>query len=121
VIVTGILVGWAWSFVLVGVFGVWYFAKIRGIATGLQTTTERLTIGESYRAQAKGHSLWTLWASGFSSVVFVIAGIVILVLDPSKWLLAAATMGFFGVCVVAIGFMIATRLKKSDRIRGGSV
>ena len=111
VVLTGIIAGWAWAFMLLPVFGLWYYAKIRSLARELDTTTERLSVGESYRAQAQGHSLWMLWILEVSSVAFVVAGVVILVVS-GEWLVAAAAIGFFGACAVAIGFMILTRIRK---------
>jgi hypothetical protein len=115
VILTGILAGWAWAFVLLPVFGVWYFTRIRTLTKGLEATTEHMTVGESYRAQAQGHSLPMLWFLEVGSVAFVAAGVVILALDPRQWLIAIASIGFFGACAAAIGFMIADRGKKSNR------
>ena len=115
VILTGALAGWAWAVALLPVFGIWYFASVRAIAQPLQKTSERLTVGESYRAQARGHSLWMLWVGEIGSIGFVVAGIFILMVDPHDWLVGAASIGFFGINAIAIGFMLVTRLRESKQ------
>ena len=114
VILTGVLAGWMWAFVLLPVFGAWYFIRIQTITKGLEATTDRITVADSYRAQAQGHSLVMLWFLEICSVAFVIAGIFILTLDSDEWLIAVTSIGFFGACAAAIGFMIASRGKKSN-------
>ena len=60
-----------------------------------------------------------LWVLEISSIAFVIAGVVILVVDPDEWLVALASIGFFGMCTFVIGYMLATRFKESKRNTGG--
>ena len=110
VVVMGILVGWLYSFALLPVFSLWYWSRVRRLAQELEPATQRLTVGESYRAQARGHSLPMLWLLELGSVAFVVAGGVIFALDPAHGLLGAVTVAFFGACAVAIGFMIRARL-----------
>jgi hypothetical protein len=66
---------------------------------------------ESYRAQARGHNLWTLWLSEIGSLAFVTIGLVTLSVDPTAWLISIASIVFFGGCAVVIGLMIRSRMK----------
>jgi uncharacterized membrane protein YccC len=49
------------------------------------------------------------------SLIFVAAGILILVLDPADWLIALASTVFFGLCAAVIARMLILRSRQVPR------
>jgi len=94
--------------VLVGFYVVW----VRFLLRGLAPVEETLSLPESYTSQALAHSAVTLWALEISSLVFVIGGALLLAFDRQNWAAALGAMVFFGLCAVAIGFMIVQRKRR---------
>ncbi len=116
VVLVGLFVGWLFSFLLLPAFGLFYVLKVRVLTRHLGKSSERLTLRQSYRTQAASHSGWMLWLLEVASALFVIIGVVILIANPQDWLIGLASIVFFGLCAVAIGYMIRAKRASS----GGS-
>jgi len=82
---------------------------MRSLLRELQPSDERLSLQESMTAQARAYSATGLWLLEIIALVFVAAGVTILVFDPSRWLTALASIGFFGVCAVMFARMLFMR------------
>jgi hypothetical protein len=50
-----------------------------------------------------------LWALEIFSLLVVAAGVFILMIDPASWLLALASIAFFGLCALAFARMLMLR------------
>jgi hypothetical protein len=50
--------------------------------------------------QARTHGVVGLWLLLIAALVFVAAGIGMLIIEPHKWLVPLASTGFFGFCAV---------------------
>jgi hypothetical protein len=66
-------------------------------------------------SQGLAHSAGFLWAAVIGSLVFVAAGIFMLVFDPDEWLTAVATIVFFALCGASIGRMLVLRYRRAAR------
>ena len=106
VILVGIAVGWLYSFLTLVPLYVFYLLRIREFTQGLIKSGESLTLAESYRTQARSHSLVTLWVLQVCSVLFVTVGVLMLFVGTQGPLIPIACILFFGLCSIAIGFMI---------------
>jgi hypothetical protein len=93
---------------LIGFYVVWAQFLLRGLAP----VEETLSLRESYTSQALAHSAVTLWALEISSLVFVVGGVLLLVFDRQNRATALGATVFFGLCAVAIGFMIVQRKRR---------
>jgi hypothetical protein len=106
VLLTGITVGWLYSFALVPPLILWYWLRVNRLLASVSTTTEKLKIGEAYRSSARSHNLSTLWFLEVASLLFVVSGIFILFISPHNWFAGLMSVIFFGACALAIGYMI---------------
>jgi hypothetical protein len=75
----------------------------------LQPTEEKLTLSETGQA----HGTVELWLLELAALAFVGAGALILVLDPGNWPLAAASIGFFGLCAVMLSRMLLNKRREA--------
>jgi hypothetical protein len=95
---------------LLAPYAIWVRAECRQLARA----TEKLTYSESVAAQARAHSNVGLWTLELAAVLFVGAGLVILIVDPASWLLGLAAIVFFGIGAVMIARLLIIR----RRVRG---
>ena len=110
IIIIHMTVGFWLNLVLLPVYGIWYYFKAKKITKDLRKTEEKLKVSESYKNSAKSHNLSTLIILELFSLGFVVLGL--FVLQSGKELLVAyASIGFFGLCSIAIGFMIMAKIK----------
>jgi hypothetical protein len=86
-----------------------YVAWVRRLVRSLPPSGERLTREESMTTQARMHGAAALWSMLVISLVFVAAGIGMLIFEPHKWLVALASTAFFVVCAVVAVRMIVLR------------
>ncbi len=111
IVIIQVTVG-AWlNLVLLPVFIVWYCFTVKKLTKGLQKTEEKLRVSEAYKNSAKSHNLPTLIILEFTSLGFVGLGIWIL-LKGKNPLIAYAAIGLFGLCSVAIGYMIIAKIRQ---------
>jgi hypothetical protein len=90
-----------------------YVVWVQSRCRRLQRTKERLTLAESMAGQARLHSAVVLWLLEFATLVFVGIGALILILDPTKWPLAVASIGMFGFSAVVFARMLL--IKRGER------
>jgi hypothetical protein len=75
----------------------------------LSRANERLSLGESLAAQSRAQSTVILWLLELGSLAFVGGGVFIVLADHKKWLLAAATIVFFGACAASYAWMLVVK------------
>ena len=111
----GLFLGWP-RVLFLGPFsiGVYVFV-VRRQLHGLAKTREQLTLAETWREQAKGYNRAFLWAFEVVSLLFVAAGVLILVVDRANWFVALASIGFFGLCGMVFGLMIRLKGERQGR------
>jgi hypothetical protein len=95
-----ILVALSWIY-----YAVWTSFEVRK----LQRTDEKLTYGEGMTNMAVLMPGWLLWPCAILSLLFVVAGIVMLITEPSRWMVALGTIVFFGLCTVVDAVMLVRR------------
>jgi hypothetical protein len=90
---------------LIGFYLVWMRYALRR----LKKSDERLSLQESMTSRAQAHNVVILWLLEIFAVAFVAVGILMLVVDPGKRLLAITGIFFFGFCAAAIAWMLVLR------------
>jgi len=90
---------------LMGFYLVW----MRLLLPRLQPSNERLSLPESMSTQAHLHSAAGLWLLEIVSLVLAGGGVLSIIFDPSNWLLAVPSIGFFGVCAFVFAHMLRLR------------
>jgi hypothetical protein len=98
---------------LVILLSVFYFIWTRIIVRGLEPAAERLSWNESMTTQAVTHGPAVLWALEIVSLVFVAAGVFLLVVEPADWFIPLAATAFFGLCAIAFARMLILRGRAS--------
>ena len=73
---------------------------------GLQRTQERLTYREGITNLARLMPGWLLWVEAILTLVFVAAGILMLIIEPAKWMIALGGILFFGTGAVMFAAML---------------
>lgn len=111
IIGVGIIFGWAWPFLLLPVFGAWYYFGTKSLVSGCPHGEDKLTLKESYANSAASHNKFTLWLLFICSVLFVLAGIFMATIAKSsgQMILGLLTVAFFGACGAAIGYMLKVK------------
>jgi hypothetical protein len=88
---------------------VFYMIWTRYLLRGLQPSDERLSLQESMTFQARMHSTVGLWLLEVVALAFVGFGILMIVVDPGNWLIALASIVFFGFCATIFTRMLVLR------------
>jgi hypothetical protein len=94
---------------LLGLSLVFYAIWIPFEVRKLQRTDEKMTYGEGYTNIARLMPGWLLWSLTITSLLFVACGLIMLVVEPSQWLIALGVILFFGLCAAADAIMLARR------------
>lgn len=105
-----IAVGFWLNLVFLTVFEVWYYFMAKKITKDLSKTEEKMKFFESSANSAKSHKLPILILLELSSLGFVAAGIWLLQVGKSS-AIALASIVFFGLCAIDIGYMILIKIK----------
>ena len=105
------LLGTVASFVVVGLLIGFYSIWMLYLLRDLRPSDERLSLRESTTSQAKAHNLVVLWLLEIGALAFVVAGIVIFVVDPRNRLVAVASTLFFGLCAAHATRMLVLRYR----------
>ncbi len=108
ILMTMILKWWAIFLVLplyLGVYAIW----INKLTEGLEASTEKLSLNESSINSAQSHNLTALWVFEIFSILFVSAGLFIIITSPKDWFIGASSILFFGFCGYFIGRMIKNK------------
>ncbi len=90
---------------LVCVYLIWMWR----VLPRLQRSDEKLSLQESMTSQAQAHGAVVLWVLGIASIVFVVAGVAMLVFDPGNRITALACTAFFGLCAAKIARLLVLR------------
>lgn len=88
---------------------VFYMIWTRYLLRGLQPSDERLSLQDSMTSQARMHSAVSLWLLEIVALAFVGFGILMIVVDPGNWLIALASIVFFGFCATIFTRMLVLR------------
>jgi hypothetical protein len=86
-----------------------YLAWMWHLLRRLKTSGERMSLQESMTAQANASGAVVLWLLEIAALAFVGVGIFMLVVDPSQWPVALASIIFFGLCAAKIARMLVLR------------
>jgi len=89
---------------------VWTSFELRG----LQRTDERLRYREGITNLARLIPGWFLWAAEIGALMFVAAGIVMLIAEPGQWMIALSSTIFFGFCAVVYAIMLVLRRRTAS-------
>jgi hypothetical protein len=85
------LQGYVGCLVISALLIVFYMVWTRYLLRGLRPSDERLSLQDSMTTQG-------LWLREIGALAFVGFGILIIVFDPGNWLIALASIVFFGLC-----------------------
>ncbi len=110
IVTVQITVGFWLNAVLFPAFWVWYYFSVQKMNKNSPRTAEKLRLSESYKNSAKSHNLGILIILEVFAVGFVAAGVLIL-LKGGDQLVAMSSMGFFGLCGIAFGYMIYIKIR----------
>ena len=103
------LFGFVWGLVAAALLIAGYIGWTWYLLPDLQVSNENLSLNESMKSQALTHSGWVLWLLAICSLVFVIGGIAMIIIDPRNWLTGAGGIVFFGLSAAVFLRMIALR------------
>jgi hypothetical protein len=107
-LVVGIYWDWLYAFALVPIFFIWYYFTYSKLTKNLPVTNSRLTLRESFKNSANSHNIITLWAMFIVSLAFLLFFLVQLT-SKKPGLMEFAGALFFGICSIALGYMIKER------------
>ena len=105
-----LLIGLAVVAILLIPYFLWAHVKSRQ----MQVTQEKLTFKEHELNVTRVHNFLDLWLLELGAIGFVFAGIYILIIAPEKWLIASASILFFGLAAIAFGRMIFVKRKQRN-------
>jgi len=111
IICVGVIAGWGWSFLLVPIFGAWFYLGSKSLVSKYPYSEDKLTLKEGYTSSATGHNKVTLWLLFICSILFVLAGIFIAIAAKSsgQMILGLSSTIFFGASSIAIGYMLKVK------------
>lgn len=99
------------NLVFLPLYFVWYLVMLKRWTSGLDVSSEKMTVAEARRNSAKSHNRGTLIFFVIVSAIFVVLGL---------WMMTAGhfwqgvfVAGFFGACGVMIGLMLRDKSKAS--------
>ncbi len=112
IIIIHIVMGVWLKLVLLPVFCIWYYFIAKKITKDLQKTKKKkkLKVSESCKNSAKSHNLPTLIFLELISIGFVAIGVWMLQSGEDS-LIAYASILFFGLGSVALGYMVVAKIK----------
>jgi hypothetical protein len=102
----GVGIGWIFALPLLPLVFFWYYFTTARLLRGLPTTSTRLTLRESYTSSAKSHTAASLRFLLALSIAFVLAGLLVLLVKREEWIIGLASILFFGLCAIGIGYMM---------------
>jgi hypothetical protein len=91
------------------IFTAFYPVWASYLVRNLQPSQERLSLEESLISQARARSAIVLWTFEVIALVFVAFGILVLIVDPSNWLVALVPIVFSGLCAFVFARMLVLR------------
>jgi hypothetical protein len=97
---------------LVG-FIIGYMLWARARCRNLEQASEKLTYGEALKNETIHLSLGLLWFFEVLSILLILWGVVILIAEPSQWLLAVGLIVLFTVIAIVYARMIRTKKRQT--------
>jgi hypothetical protein len=97
------------SFASAAISLTFYLAWMWVLLPRLAPADERLSFKESMTSQARAHGPVVLWLLTIISLVFVAAGLLMLVAEPHGLVIALAVILFFGFCATLFIRMLVLR------------
>ncbi len=94
-----------------------YVFWVRVQCRGLARTAAKLTYTETILGQVRGQSALRLWALELGSLLFVSAGLLILVEDLAKWRVTLPAVAFFALCALMFGGMLLIKRRENGTKR----
>ena len=83
--------------------------QMRQLLRRPQPSDKTLALQSDITSVALGQNVIVLWLIEIGSLAFVAIGIFMLFVDPGKWLIAVASIGFFGLCAAFTMYMFVLR------------
>jgi hypothetical protein len=110
-----LLVSYLASFVISGLFIVFYAIWAGRLTRRMQPSEEGLSLNESMASQGRAHSAVSLWLLEIGSLALVGGGVFMFAVDPDNRLVASASIAFFGLGAVLFAFQLFQRRSKTLR------
>jgi len=111
--------GWGWGVILIfaalsiGPYLVWarysHNIQMRQLLRAGQPPDKTLPLQPDKVSLALSINPVVLWLLELGSLAFVAAGLFILVVDPGSWLIALASIVFFGLCAAFTVYLLVLR------------
>jgi len=103
----GAVFGWIISLALLPFIFAWYSFATGRLLRGLSISSTRLTLRENYANSARSHSLGALWFMLITSILFVLAGFMAILIKEDVWFLGLLSIVLtFGVSALTFAYMI---------------
>jgi hypothetical protein len=90
----------------------WYMLAVRRLTRGLPFARERLALRDNIRTHARRFNLSDLWTLEITFLLFVVAGLWLLIAKPENWLVGGVSVLFCAACAISVGVMIVTRWRQ---------
>ena len=104
-----VTVGPAFGLLTVPPVLLWYTLAVRRLTRGLPLARERLALRDNIRAHARRYTLSDLWTLEITFLLFVAAGVGMLVARSENWLAGVVSIAVFVAGALAVGLMIVGR------------
>jgi hypothetical protein len=79
------------------------------LTRGMRPSDERLSLRESFTAQARVQNPILLWAAEIAAIALLLVSFAMLAAEPENWLVAVFMIVVFGACAIAFGYMLVLR------------
>lgn len=112
VIINQLVFGVVGNLIFLPLYIIWYLVMLKRWTSGLEISSEKMTVKEARRNSAKSHNRGTLIFFVIVSVVFVLLG-GLMMSDGLVWQGLFCSV-FFGACGVMIGLMLRDKSKASE-------
>ena len=99
-----------WAVFILPIYFLAYGFWIKRHTRGLAISSDKLTLKDTTTNSARAHNFVTLWLLEIGALLFVIAGIIILVYKPQKWIAGLLSIVFFGWCAYVFWKMIKAKI-----------
>jgi hypothetical protein len=94
---------------ILAVLTIFYAAWTRYLLRDLQLSVESLSLRDSMISQARAHSTARLWVMEISALGFGGLCILLMVIDPSNWVILLGSAVLFGVCAILVSLLLILR------------
>jgi Ca2+/Na+ antiporter len=109
IIAAGSFKGYVVSVVVAALLTTAYVAWMWHLLRRLKNSGERLSLQESMTSQANASGALVLWLLEIASLALIGGGIFMVVVDPSQWPVALASIIFSGLCAAKMTRMLVLR------------